>query len=278
MELSPIIDTHALVISDDPLGYPYDRNAPPFAPGEEGGLTRASALIRALADGAGGLRGAVLVQRGRTHGFDNRLICDLAAADPRLRALVAVDPQGGDAAALLDRPGVCGFRLMETVKGQDATWLAGAAAQVQWALAHTRRAVVDVHAFPWNRALVLSQLDDLRRTYGDARVLLDNLGADPVSPPDAALLRLAQWPGLSLKFSAITFARIAASGLGVADVLAAYIAAFGADRLLWGSDVLPDGVGFVQASAQAAQWLAALPEMDRAALLHDNAARVFGLS
>lgn len=276
MESGPIIDTHVLLVADDPWRYPFDPAAAPFAPGEAESLTRQRALVAALDEGA--FAGAVLVQRVRTHGFDNRLVCDLAAADPRLRALVAVGPVGEGAASLLGRPGVAGLRLMEQTKGQGAEWLSGPAARAQWAAAEVHGAVVDVHAYPWNRAMVLTELDRLAGDYPGARVLLDNLGADPCVPPGASLRPLARHANLALKFSAITLARIADAGIAAADAIGPYLDAFGADRLLWGSDVLPVGITLAQANAHARAALSALPQTQRAALLHGNAARLFGLA
>jgi predicted TIM-barrel fold metal-dependent hydrolase len=274
------IDCHALVYAADTARYPLAPDAPPSQPAELETCTEAAALGAAL--DAGALTGAVLVQRNRFHGFNNALICDLAAHDARLRAIVSVDSRTPDAAAharrLLALPNVSGLRLMEPEKGAGLDWLDGAHARAVWAAAADSGALVDVHVFPWNRDAGLAVLTGLVRDFPGLRVLVDNLGNGPIEDgaPDFGLdhtvIDLAQ---VTLKFSEMTLGRIERAGLAAADVLSAVVARVGAERLVWGSDLLPPQRSLAEAAARAA---AALPVTQRDAVLTGNAARLFGFA
>lgn len=72
-----VLDSHALIYSADRARYPFAADAAPLQPDELEACTETAALDAALASGA--LSNAVLVQRGRFYGFDNALVCDLAA-------------------------------------------------------------------------------------------------------------------------------------------------------------------------------------------------------
>lgn len=274
-------DCHALVYAADSARYPFAPDAAPLQPGELDTSIEADALAAAL--DAGALAGAVLVQRNRFYGLNNRLICDLAARDSRLRALVSVDSRTShgvaDGRRLLALPGVVGVRLMEPQKGAALEWLAGEHARALWAVAADTGALVDVHVFPWNRDEGLALLAGLVRDFPGVRVLLDNLGNGAIEAGapdyglDAAVTRLSEHPQVRFKFSEMTLARIDRASLDPSTVLAGIVGHVGAERLLWGSDLLPPDHSVADAAERAA---AALPPDHRDAVLAANARRLFG--
>lgn len=277
------VDCHALVYAADRARYPFAGDAPPLQPGELEACAEAGDLAAAIASRA--LSRAVLVQRNRFYGFDNALICDLAASDARFRALVSVDsraPAGPDQARrLLALPGIAGVRLMEPEKGAALDWLDGEHARAVWSLAADAGALVDVHLFPWNRAEGLARLAGLLGDFTGTAVLLDNLGNGPIESGapdwglDAALDGVADSPRLTFKFSEMTLGRLDRAGLDPAGALAAIVGRLGADRVVWGSDVLPPGRSLADAAGRAAAATALLSATDRHAVLAGNAARLF---
>lgn len=280
------IDCHALVFAADTARYPFARNTPPPEPGELDACTEADKLGEALASGS--ISGAVLVQRSRLYDFDNTLICDLAMGDPRLRALVSVDGRRpaslAEARRLLALPGVAGLRMMEPEKSGTLDWLAGEHARGVWSIAADAGAIVDVHVFPWNRTPGLAQLASLLRDFPGVPVLLDNLGNGPVengAPDfrlDAAAASVIDCPQLMLKFSEMTLGRIERAGLDLSATLAQLARRVGAERLLWGSDILPPKRSLAEAAERAVATTAALPAAEQRAILSGNAARLFGLA
>jgi len=274
------LDTHALIASRDFAAFPL---APGVDPKELADAPL-SENVADLLDGAE-LSGAVLVQRGRHYGFDNRLICAVAASDPRVRAIGAVDGRdaacGAEARKMLGLPGVVGLRLMEPEKGANLAWLSGPGALDAWRAVADHGAVMDVHAFPWNRAAVLAALQALLKDFSDLQLVLDNCSniALEDGPPDYgidhALARIAECDRVTLKVSAMSFTRLRKAGLDVSEALAALVARFGAEKLCWGSDVLATGATLEPAVQEARNAVATLPRAQAEAVLAGNAQRIF---
>lgn len=281
-----ILDCHALVVSPDFARYPLSADTPPPALGEFEACVDVPALWDALTHH--GISGGVLVQRNRFYGYDNRLICDLARSSPALRALCSVDVRRDDCAALatrlIEKDGAFGLRFMEPEKGANLAWIAGEHARAAWQVAADLGAVIDVHVFPWNRIDALAALQTLIETFPDVPVLLDNLGNGPIAADvedfgiDDLLRRLADHRNLALKFSDMTLSRIESAGLNASSWLERFAQLMGADRLAWGSDVLPAGRSLAAASRRALAATASLSEADQHAVLHHTAARLFSFA
>ncbi len=276
------IDCHALVASRDTATYPIAEGVPALKPGELEEFPQAETLLGSVGDK---LSGAVLVQRGRFYGNDNSLICDLAAENPNLRALCSVETREGGCGRiggeLLARRNVSGLRFMEPEKGADIGWLAGENARDAWSALAEKGAIADVHFFPWNRAEGLEALAGLLRDYPDVPVLIDNLaacGIEQGAPDfglDAAISEIAEHGQVTLKFSAMTLGRAEKAELDVSELLSRFIALVGAERLLWGTDIIAPGTTILEANERAHSALSGLDEATRYALLHGNAAQLF---
>lgn len=273
-----VIDGHLLVATRDCVNYP------PLAGVTEAELATATEALR-LDNLLGQLMtGAVLVQRGRTYGHDNRLICDLAAADPRLRAICSLDTAsedaGAEAARLLALPGVAGLRLMEPGKGAPLDWLTR---REIWRAVAEVDAVMDVHVFGWNRDAALPLLATLLDEFPAVPVVIDNLGNPPLEqgPPsyglDAPLLALFEREQVTAKISAMSFARADNAGHDPALLLATCVGQLGPDRLCWGSDVLAVGQTLPEAVQQMLEATLLIAPNDAAMLLAGNTRRIFGL-
>ncbi len=276
------IDSHLLIVSRNTGVFPLAPDTDPAEIANAPGRREVAALL----DGKQ-LEGAVLVQRGKQYGYDNSLILAAAKAEPRLRAICAIDGRAEDcgekARDLLTHPGVAGLRLMEPEKGANPDWLCGPHALEAWRAAADAHAVMDVHVFPWNREAGLGALETLLDEYPDLPVVIDNLGnpaledGAPDFGVDAALLKVAERKRVTLKVSAMSFARVKKARLEPAALLEAMVARFGASRLCWGSDVLVGGATPESAIAEAQEAASGLSDKDAAMVLASTAREVFGL-
>ncbi|MDB5682827.1 MAG: hypothetical protein JWM75_525 [Sphingomonas bacterium] len=275
------IDCHALIVSDDRDRFPFDPDAEPPRPGEVEASLSPERLGAALADAV--VAGAVLVQRGRFHGFDNRLVTAIAAKDVRLRALCTVDraeTHGAEARRLLASRHVAGIRLMEPHKGADLGWLESRAL---WSAAADAGALIDVHLFPWNRPAAIAALRLLIRDHPETPVLVDNLGAaavedgEPDFGIDAPLAALAEFANVTFKFSDMTIGRLVGAQGDAAAAIERFVRFAGADRLCWGSDVLPAGRSYGEAVSDAQAAVQRLAPDEQAAVLYGTARRLFAL-
>lgn len=241
-----MLDTHAHLISDDPDTYPPATSGGQVPHKDLASPLTAESLLASL-DRAG-VRHALLVQRGSLYGFDNRYVCDSARRYPqRLAAVCSIDASAADPASTVRywvrERGAVGIRLMELTKGSDLAWLDCAPPYPVWRAAEALGIPVCVHLFPWNRRAGLEALRQILGELPRVRVVIDhfsNMNVQAGAPDfgvDAPLSALAEFASVSLKFTTIPLGRLDAAGIDAAPILARVIALFGAERVMWGSDV-----------------------------------------
>lgn len=226
-----LADAHTHIVSSDHETYP-------LSPAGLGGSwyrqspCSAEGLLAEM--DAAGVHRAVLVQPLGAYSFDNRYAVDSASASPdRFTAACCVDPYAEFAAGTLrgwlDRPGVGGVRFFAL--SEQRSWLSDPATSVLWEQAAAAGAHVIVTVYE-------SQLDELvavLERFGDAVVSLDHCGFCDVARPER-LLALARFENLHLKVTTnVIDAAVAVDGTA-RPFVRQLAGAFGADRLMWGSD------------------------------------------
>jgi predicted TIM-barrel fold metal-dependent hydrolase len=191
---------------------------------------------------------AVVVQRAHVYGFNNDYVADAAARFPeRLVAIGMIDPLDPRAPDLVrywvGERGLAGIRMTEAVKGSDTAWVSGPIAREVWTVATELGASVGFHFMPWNRATCLLALRDMCSRFPSTTVVVDhfsNLVGQAAAPDfgvDGLLDDLARSSGVIQKFTMINIAKLADQGLTCAPVVKRMVRAYGAKRIMWGSDV-----------------------------------------
>ena len=184
-------------------------------------------------DGAGVDR-AVLVQPVGAYSFDNRYAVAGASAHPdRFTAACCIDPYGespaGELRRWLDHAGVGGVRFFAL--SDRRSWLGDPHTFGLWEQADASGAHVIVTIFE-------SQLDELAGVLGrfaGVAVSLDHCGFCDVAQPEP-LLALARFENLHLKVTTnVIDAAVAVAGTA-RPFVRRLTGAFGAERLMWGSD------------------------------------------
>jgi L-fuconolactonase len=277
-----IFDSHAHLVSDDFERYPPAPLSGTLDRPLDDPMT-AEKLLR-LMDGQGVGR-AVAVQRAHVYGYDNRYVCDAADKYPdRLVAVCCIDAATDDAAARarhwLAERAAAGLRLTEPYKGSGIGWFAPAARAV-WRVAEEMGASICLHMYRWNRDETLEALPPVLTAFPRVTVIIDhasNLIAEQGSPDygvDSALARLARFPAVYQKFTAINFARLAGLNLPLAPVVARVVKEFGAERVMWGSDVAQSAGAYADLVAMAKASTAELTAAQRQCVLNDTAATIY---
>ncbi len=275
-----MIDSHAHLISDDNVAYP-----------RVGADCTASCIMtveQLLSEmDATGVDRAVLVQRGSVYGFDSAYVCDSAARYPkRLAAVCSIDGSRSDGAEMVrywvkDR-GAAGIRLMELVRGEDAGWLGSTEPGSAWREAAERDVPVCVHFFPWNRLEGLARLRSILADIPGLKVVIDHFGAmqSDAGPPhhgvDAALERLADFAGVNVKFTTIPLGKLAEAGIDAGPVLRRVMDLFGAERMMWGSDIAQSPGSYAHMTELARKAVRELANSDQEAILSGTARRIYG--
>lgn len=226
-----LVDAHTHIVSSDFETYPLS----PAALGGSWYLQSpcsAEGLLNEM--DAAGVGRAVLVQPLGAYSFDNRYAAASASAHPdRLTAACCVDP-GGEAPARtlrdwLHRCGVGGVRFFAL--SEQRSWLSDPATFVLWEQAATGGAHVIVTVYESQ----FGELASVLGRFGDVAVSLDHCGFCDVRRLEP-LLALARFENLNLKVTT-NIIDAAASAEGTACGFVSRLAgAFGAERLMWGSD------------------------------------------
>lgn len=280
------IDGHAHIVSGDVDRYPVAPLGGTVRAGDLDDPVTAERLLDML--DANGVDRALVVQRAYIYGYDNAYVVDAAAQYPaRLRAICAIDPLADDAPQRVRhwvaQRGAIGIRLTEPYRGADTSWLDSPRALAAWAMAAELGIPVRLHFFRWNRAACLPVVIPLLERFPETCVVIDhlsNLSAERGPPDfglDAPLAALIPFANLSLLLSTINLARLAADGAASAPVLERLVAAFGAERIMWGSDIGQSKGSYAEMRKLADAAVATLSERDRRLLMGGTARAIYGL-
>jgi L-fuconolactonase len=280
-----VIDSHAHLIADDPVRYPP---SPVTGARKPEPLAAAMTVEQLLAEmDSAQVQRAVLVQRGSIYGFDNSYVCDSAARFPkRLTAVCAIDASTIAGATAVHHwvteRGASGIRLMELVKGSDLSWLASHNARMVWAAAQALRIPVCVHFFPWNRVAGLAALKEILTEWPDATVVIDHLSnmnssqGPPTHGVDSLLIDVAAFANVYLKVTTIPLGGLHEAQVDAKPIMASVVHLFGAQRLMWGSDIAQSPGSYQHMVELAQEAVAALDSQQRGQVLSETAAAVYG--
>ena len=298
-----IFDTHAHLIADDWNAYPPRPLHPDLPVPERPDYTvTAEALVRMMDDH--GVTTSCVVQRGHLYGHDNSYIIDAARRFPgRLLPVVILDLHDAATPAKLARMArdqcVRGLRLANTRPAQlDTSWMASPVAMRTWRTCAELQLPVAIIFFQNQLPWTLPLLHYIARGLPTLPILIDHLGIPwgasvpelawareagiditLPGPPDFGIETLAPFadtPNVCFKFTEINIERMHEHRVDPARVLRRMVDRFGADRMMWGSDVGQSLKSpYVDKVAHAHAAAALLDAGERAAFLHGTAARIY---
>lgn len=269
-----IVDSHVHVIAPDAARYPLN----PRSLSGKWYLEAPCSAERFLAEmDAAGVDRAVLVQAVGAYTFDNAYAADSARARPdRFVSAACIDPEGPDPRGELDR------WIRE--RGMQAVRIFAVSRTTSW--------LGDPATFPiWEHALALGahlivtimgphQLPELVRfleAFRDVPVSLDHCGFPNAAKPES-LFALARFPKLLLKVTTHAIDGGAEHDGEPQPFVARIAGAFGAERMMWGSDFSQThDRSYAELVALGRRAFDGLSAAERADCLGGTAARVFGL-
>lgn len=230
-----------------------------------------------------GIGQAVLVQATTAYGYDNSYVLDSRAQRPdRFIAVGTVDPLRPDAAdnlaAVAGDGGLAGVRLFtsgSTVPTQGE-WFAAPETYPFWDKATELGVTV---CLQMRLGPATEQLHLLLNRFPSVHVLLDHMGYPDIaaSPTDAgeAVADLAVHPGLHLKLTHRNLERLHDVGAKASGFLDPVLAAFGANRIAWGSNLPAAEQSLPELVALAQEVLADVPEPERREIFAGTARRLY---
>ncbi len=278
--MTDVIDTHTHVISPDPARYPLAPLGGKQSDWSRARPTSADMLLAAM-DEAGIAKSAV-VQASTAYGFDNSYLADCVATHPdRFTGVFCMDMFASDAPAQFRRwteAGLTGMRLFTTgsTSPGQADWLADERTFPVWELAEAANLPVCLQMRPEGFPDLLRLVERFRRVP----IILDHLARPVLSdgPPyrDAQwLFDLAAYPNVYLKLTSRTVEQSSQGAATRETFFPKLIAAFGAERIIWGSNYPAHAGPMSHLLEEARQALSCLSESDRAAILSGTARRLY---
>lgn len=271
-----IFDIHPHIIASDTARYPA---APLRGKQSEWSRDRPQTFEQLVAqmDDAG-IAKAAIVQASTYYGFDNSYLADSIATNPaRFTGVCSVDTTAPDAITALQawlRRGMSGLRIFTggSTHATDESLLDDPRSWPVWEFAGANGLSVCVQT----TSVGIPKVRDLLTRFPQTRLILDHCGRpaiDDGEPYAAArsLFELAQFPNLYLKITPRTFALATAGKATPETFFPALVAAFGARRIAFGSN-LPANQGPLRALIDEAKaGLASLTPADQAQIFSGTA-------
>jgi L-fuconolactonase len=275
-----VFDTHTHVIAADTARYPLDPHGGKQSDWSRTRPVSAAALLAEM--DAAGVAKAVVVQASTAYGFDNSYVADTVAAHPdRFTGVFSIDMFAADASAQLDRwmrAGLTGLRLFTTgsTSPGQADWLADARTFPVWERAQAAGLPICLQMQPEGVTDLLKLLERFRTVP----IILDHLARPVLSdgPPYRAaswLFELAAHPTVFLKLTSRTIEQSAEGASTPEAFFPRLVAAFGANRIAWGSNFPAHAGPMSRILEEARRGLACLSAADRAAIFAGTAARLY---
>jgi len=297
---TPLFDTHAHIISADTVKYPIGplNGRPQAVPKNP---FHAGLLLQGMDEA--GVSHACAVQRAFVYGTDNSYVLDVAREHSErltpvvvLRADDASTPEALRTLAARQRLG--GLRLASSHYDHlDTGWFNSPAALQTWRTAADLHLPVAIIFPPSQLEYLLPAIAVVAAMFPMLPIVIDHLGInhranllvareralnipDPyLGPPDFAisepLRRLRLLPNVYFKLTSINFERLEEDGVALSQFVRHCVAEFGAERLMWGSDIGQSEGAYTDLAAKARHATELLSEQQREQLLFGTAARLY---
>ncbi|QGZ65030.1 amidohydrolase family protein [Paraburkholderia acidisoli] len=296
-----LFDSHAHLVADDQSRYPRNPmkrspNAPPRLPGVIGlpGGAHGPNPINEVPDVARmlpwmkeeGVEGAVAVQKRMIYRYDNSYILDSSDAYPEIfSAVVILDAEDAATPELvrsyIEKHGLTGVRLFG---GRDTDgampWLNSPRALQTWAIANEYGICMDLEVLAvGGGGPSVPAIIELARQHPNVRVVLDHMlepeAEDENYGFDARFVPLAAEPNIFFKFTSINLDIYRETHTPADKALRAAVDMFGADRIMWGSDIGTSSGTYRDMVQRMLDAAALLTPEERHAVLYETGKRVF---
>jgi predicted TIM-barrel fold metal-dependent hydrolase len=275
-----IIDIHPHIISDDETHYPP---APLFGKRSDWSQERPSTVEALIAEmDLAGVAKAAVVHSSTTYGFDNSYVvdgCNKYAG--RLVAVGSVDVLQEDAPQRIrewKQRGLAGLRLFTggSTKEFDPSELDDPRSFPAWELCAELGLTMCIQTGP----IGLPQVTALAKRFPTVPIILDHLGRPEVAdgPPYAkavSLFDLAPLSNIYLKLTPRIFNDVRKEKASAETFFPKVAAAFGAERMAWGSNhpTSPGALSEILATAQSG--LASLSDEERGWIFGKTAQQLY---
>jgi predicted TIM-barrel fold metal-dependent hydrolase len=286
-----LFDAHAHLRSDDRTRYPRAAppaaGAPPGPPngGAQGETPEVDRVLRWMDEN--GVAGGAAVQHRASYGYDNSYILDSSDRHPdRLVPVTVLDAQDPatpeKVRVLVERHGLAGVRLtgMRATDG-SFPWLDSSPALLTWGVINELGLVMDLMSTPpGNSPPAIAELLKLAPRFPKARLVLDHIAwPDAQGAPEFGIdgphRELAAHKNIYYKFSTINIDLLMAAQVSPAEMLRHVVDVYGADHVLWGSDIGNSAGTYAEMVHKMVGAAAHLTAPEQQQVLHDTGKAVY---
>jgi len=302
-----LYDSHAHLVSDDLERYPRNivpmnmegRDTPPsrenpFGPGTigiPGGMhgpnpvnekPTAEQLHQWMREE--NVVGIAAVQKGMIYRTDNSYIVDAAGLFPdEMRAVIIIDPREEKTLPMIRDAAQCGavgIRFFPINVTDKIAWLSSEESLKVWELANELGLIVDIEGPSSDGAALIPLIEGMADRFPNLKIVLDHIFLPIIADPDfgigSGFEGFRARKNIYVKWTSLNMDVIREQGVAPEKVLRRAVDFFGADKVMWGSDIGTSSGTYKEMVERAIASTALLNDEERAKVLHDTGRRVFG--
>lgn len=284
-----LFDTHAHFYTNDPDKYPFNAAGARYGP--ERMIAKAMAnpmtpeVVFRFWEKAGIERG-LGVQYSSTYFTDNSYLLDIAADHPgKIIPIVILDATAAQTPATLERMArenrIAGVRFMGGADASGSFPYLTDAALGAWTTCNELGLSITLMPLGGAPGAALPRVGELAARYSNVAVVLDHIGFPTYSRRPETFgftpehLALAEIDNINYKYTTFLIEMLLSDGTPLKEFCEYSAATFGADHMIWGSDIgnsEVDDLEFVHHALNSAE---GLTSVEKRALFYDTAAKLF---
>lgn len=227
--------------------------------------------------------GIAAVQKGLIYRTDNSYIVDAADLFPdEMRAVIIIDPAEEKTLPMIREyaaRGITGVRFFPIRVRDKVAWLSSPEAVAVWALADELGLVVDIEGPQTEAEVLIPLIESMADRFQKLRIVLDHIYMPVVTDPDfgigPAFEGFAARDNIFVKWTSLNMDIIRERGIAPEAVLRRAVDFFGADKVMWGSDIGTSSGTYKEMVQRALDSTRLLTTEERRKVLHDTGRRVF---
>jgi L-fuconolactonase len=226
--------------------------------------------------------GIAAVQKGMIYRTDNSYIVDAADLFPEeMRAIIIIDPREEKTIPMIRdyaKRGIVGIRFFPINVRDKVAWLSSPESMRVWELADELGLIVDIEAPATDGAVLIPLIESMADRFPNMSIVLDHIYVPDVRAPNFGIGSnfdgFAARNNISYKWTSINMDMVREKGFAPAEVLRAAVDFFGADKLMWGSDIGTSSGTYKEMVSRALESTRLLNAEERRKVLHDTGRRV----
>jgi L-fuconolactonase len=297
-----LYDSHAHLVSDDQVKYPRNpvvrdptlvpANGP-FGPGTIGipggqhgpnpvnEKPTAEQLHKWMAEE--NVVAIAAVQKGMIYRTDNSYIVDAADIFPgQMRAVIIIDPREEKTLGMIRdgaKRGIIGIRFFPINVTDKIAWLSSPESLKVWELADELGLIVDIEAPAAGQEELIPFIEKMADRFPNMTIVLDHIFLPTVTDPNygigAHFNGFRDRKNVFVKWTSLNMDVIREKGFPPEKVVRAAVDFFGADKVMWGSDIGTSSGTYKEMVARAHDSVKLLNDEEKRKVLHDTGRRVF---